>query len=44
MKLYGLGSIHFNSPGPMDVEVRLTEFADDTTPLLVDDDSITKAF
>ena len=31
-------------PGPTDVEVKLTQFADDTTLLLVDDDSIAEAF
>ena len=31
-------------PGPTDVEVKVTQFADDTTLLLVDDDSIAEAF
>ena len=31
-------------PGPTDVEVKLSQFADDTTLLLVDDDSIAEAF
>ena len=31
-------------PGPTDVEVKLTQFADDSTLLLVDDDSIAEAF
>ena len=31
-------------PGATDVEVNLTQFADDTTLLLVDDDSIAEAF
>ena len=31
-------------PGPTDAEVKLTQFADDTTLLLVDDDSIAEAF
>ena len=31
-------------PGPTDVEVKLTQFADDTILLLVDDDSIAEAF
>ena len=34
----------FLPPGPTDVEVRHTQFADDTTLLLVDDDSIAEAF